>query len=122
MNSKLGYWLSLLILLLFLRPARVAGSRSYESQMWELLFELTVKSIIDGCMSDDIPSARRALGQHSLVYLLDDAELSRDGATLTLETRVGHSSWCGAAGSHTYTQSIEIDATLPSCSQLVSQE
>lgn len=68
MNAKLEYWLPLLILLLFRRPAHVSGSPSYEKQMWRLLYDLKVKSISDGCISDDIPNARRTLGQHNLLF------------------------------------------------------
>ena len=116
MTARFKYFTALSVLLLLQFPARVAGSPSYEKEMWRLLAELEFKSIADGCISDDIPSARRALGESSLAYLLDHSEIHRHQSTLTLKTQMGSSSWCGLMDLPTYTQSIEIDANLPSCS------
>jgi len=114
-NVKSRFGLFLFIVLICFHPSRGAGSPSYTSEMRRLLDDLELKAIIEGCVSDDIISARRTLWDNDRAYLLDQSELHREGTTLTLKMRAGNSSWCGAMSSHTYTQSIEIDADLPSC-------
>jgi hypothetical protein len=121
MKKDSKYWLATFALLLsFLQPSQVAGSQSYSKQMEGLLSELATRSIADGCVPDDTASARRALKNSKRAYLLDEAELSRDKATLTLTLRRDNSSWCGSGRSRTYTASTKIDANLPSCSDAPS--
>jgi hypothetical protein len=114
-NLKSRFGLFFFIVLICLRPAQGSGSPSYEAEMRWLLRDLAVKASIDGCVSDDTPNARRALMGNHRAYLLDYSELHREGTTLILERRVGSPSWCEAMSLRTYTQSIEIDADLPSC-------
>lgn len=114
-NIQSSFGLFLLIVVSFLLPSQVAGSPSYKHEMLWLLLDLEAKAITDGCLSDDVASARRAIQGDRRAYLLDEAELHREGTTLVLESHVGSSGWCGPMSSHTYTRSIEIDPNLPSC-------
>jgi hypothetical protein len=116
MRTTSRYWLVTFIWLFSLLPAsQVAGSQSYSKQTEQLLSELATQSIVDGCVPGDIAGARRALKSSKQAYLLDQMEIYRDGATLTLTMRINDPSWCGSDGSRTYTASTEIDAALPSC-------
>lgn len=114
-NLKSSFGSFLFIVLIFLRPCHVAGSPSYKTEMRWLLDDLAVKAITEGCVPDEIASARKALQGNSRAYLLEHSELHREGTTLILKRRAGSSSWCGAMSPRTYTQSIEVDPDLPSC-------
>ena len=94
-------------------PAPANGSPSYKSDMWRLLSDLKIKSITDGCVADDIDAAKTALRQNPRIGILDQAELYREGGELTMTVHAQQSGLC--TGTHTYTQSIEIEPAIPSC-------